>query len=317
MDSQQFDRFVQGLSRQLPRRSALAVLAGLTGVAVSGLAEVAGKRKHTNMKAQQRKARAQKDNNKANKTFCPEAQDAVTLQAKIDDPATTSLRLCGGTWLLDRTITISKDLTLLGTDATVLKMQDTDGDGYGDARVLAIAAGVAVTLQNLEITNGNATGFSAPLGNGGGIFNEGTLTLRGCQVRGNSAGYQGGGIYSFGGKLTLTAGSQVTGNTAKQDSYGGGIFSYVGTSVLRAGSSVTDNTAAQYGGGIYNHTSTLTLEADSSVTRNTAKYSGGGIQNNGGTVTIYDAGSVTDNTPAGDQCNPDIPITSPGSGICV
>ncbi len=54
MDGQQFDRFSQSLSRGMPRRSALAVLAGLGVAAVTGVGEVAARRHHGNKQAHKR-----------------------------------------------------------------------------------------------------------------------------------------------------------------------------------------------------------------------------------------------------------------------
>jgi hypothetical protein len=50
---------------------------------------------------------------------------------------------------------------------------------------------------------------------GGAIGNDGTMTLSGCYVDGNTASHAGGGIYNGGaGHLTIQSASKVTGNSA-------------------------------------------------------------------------------------------------------
>jgi hypothetical protein len=160
-----------------------------------------------------------------------------------------TLVLCAGTWTLTSTVEVLKDLTLRGAgdDQTIL-----DGgkptNGSGGVRVLLIDLDASVTVQDLTITKGNATG-SFPSNIGGGIFNEGMLTLIGSHVTENFAtGGNGGGIYNE-GTLIIKAGSRVRENWAEYS--GGGIDNYGGLVTLEAGSSVTVN-LAQGGGGIYN-----------------------------------------------------------------
>ena len=84
--------------------------------------------------------------------------------------------------------------------------------------MLTITSGT-VSLNNLTIENGDDTSGVF----GGGIFNDGTLTLTNSTVSGNTATYYGGGIYNY-GTVTLTN-STVSGNSAN---WGGGIFNYYG-----------------------------------------------------------------------------------------
>jgi hypothetical protein len=57
--------------------------------------------------------------------------------------------------------------------------------------VLQIPGNATVTLQDLTITRGTATG-SFPANAGGGIYNLGTLTLVGVSVTKNTADLGGG-----------------------------------------------------------------------------------------------------------------------------
>jgi hypothetical protein len=203
------------------------------------------------------------------------------------------LLLCAGTF---RTVNVSigKDLTIIGTgtgaDGSTLDAED-------DGRVLEIAGGAEVTLEALKITGGKTNDPD-----GGGILNNGTLTLRGVAVSGNT-GAQGGGLRNN-GTLTLGDGAVVSGNTA--GNVGGGIFNE-GTLTLEDGSEVSGNGAAD-GGGIFHSGSSLALlEAGSRVTGNDAFVDGGGFYRNGSPpVTVEDTSIITGNTADrnGDNCAP-------------
>lgn len=248
------------------------------------------------------------------------------LQAAIDAASLrATLRLCPGTWRLASTVKIAhKDVTLIGAGA-----EQTILDGGGTVRVLEEAADTLLRLQDLTITRGHAAG-DYPANAGGGIFNDGTLTLVGVAVTGNTAGIFGGGIYNRVGTMTLEGGSSVTGNTVVgigglvsgggiyndhgtvtlvdssvsgnsatvtfSQPPGGGIYNYWGTVRLQ-GSTVSSN-AAGSGGGIFNHDGSVTLEGGSSVTDNEARgtSSGGGIQNYDGRLTLEAGSRVTRNT---------------------
>src|SRR5262249_17222036 len=93
-------------------------------------------------------------------------------------------------------------------------------DSGGDYRTFRVVSGPTVVLSGLTITNGLAV-------NGGGILNNGTLTLTNATVSGNSTPYvfgaSGGGI-SNSGTLTLEN-TTVSGNSAagsRETGTGGG-----------------------------------------------------------------------------------------------
>jgi len=114
-------------------------------------------------------------------------------------------------------------------------------DGGNANPLIDIALSATVTLSHLTLQHGSAAAAS-----GGGIYNDGTLTLDSCAVAHNSAGLNGGGIYSD-GTLTLTN-STIADNTATS---GGGIFSS-GTLII-GNSTIAGNDAsgAGLGGGMY------------------------------------------------------------------
>ena len=121
---------------------------------------------------------------------------AGSLRGTISRPSSTPTN--------GRDILIGRNLTIRGPGAGVLAIS-----GGNAGRVFDVSKGVIVTISNLTIKNGEP-GEGYP--NGGGIYNEGTLTLTNSSVSSNSASTSGGGIYN-GGRLTLTN-SSVSGNRA-------------------------------------------------------------------------------------------------------
>lgn len=88
------------------------------------------------------------------------------------------------------------------------------------------------TITNNSATNGGGVYMC---NNGGNIFN-----LYGGSITGNTATGQGGGVYSAGGKITMTGGS-ITGNTATGK--GGGVYVSEGGDFKISGSvQITGNT---------------------------------------------------------------------------
>jgi len=66
----------------------------------------------------------------------------------------------------------------------------------------------------------------------GGIYNEGTLTVSSCTVTGNSADFEGGGIYNdTSGTVTIEVSSTITGNNAA-DAYNLGVLYLDSTSTI-------------------------------------------------------------------------------------
>jgi CSLREA domain-containing protein len=200
-------------------------------------------------------------------------------------------------------------------------------DGGGIDRVFqVISPGITVTLSNLTVRNGHATGPGDPnLGSGGGIANNGYLLLTNSAVLSNTADFGGGGVANNGvlilsgstvlsntapltttpasgvgggvandGALTVTA-SQISGNSAGSD--GGGLVNS-GTVTVTA-TTIRGNTAGDDGGGLRNFA--LMTVVNSTVISNSAVSFGGGLENGSfnnsltGTVTIA-ASTFTGNT---------------------
>lgn len=167
---------------------------------------------------------------------------------------------------------LSRDVSIQGPGANKLTVH-----GYGGSVFAVGSYTTVVILSGLTITGG--------VGNGAGIFNNGTLTLNNVTVSGNTAemGGLGGGIWNYTDGILTLNNSTVSGNSALPDQYGmgwgGGIANY-GTLTLN-NSTVSGNIAA-VGGGIFG---AVTLNSDT-VSRNTATEGiGGGIATAGTTAT--------------------------------
>src|SRR2546426_10601307 len=122
-------------------------------------------------------------------------------------------------------LAIGKNLTIQGPSANLLTIS-----GNNASRVFDInASGVTVTLDGLTIANGKFGG------DGGGIYNGGTLNVTNSTISGNSTSGSafsddfGGGIYNN-GTLNVTN-STISGNSVSGGNIrlGGGIFNNVGT----------------------------------------------------------------------------------------
>lgn len=156
--------------------------------------------------------------------------------------------------------------------------------------------GGSVALTNCSVSN-NFTGVPDPfpVGEGGGIVNQGTLTILVSTINSNQAFAQGGGI-SNSGTLTIIN-TTVSGNGAggQHDGmpwgHGGGIFNMTNAVLTFTNSTLSNNAAARSGGGLDGGGGTIT---NSTISGNTASQEGGGISTTGGITignTILKAGA--------------------------
>jgi len=144
-------------------------------------------------------------------------------------------------------------------------------NGNNTYQDLLIDAGVTARVSGLTITGGTdpASGTG-----GGGIVNNGTLTVANCSITGNSAldGTGGGGIVNNG---TLTVANCSITNNSAPDGSGGGINNNGSGTVTVTGSTIANNSAPTGGGGgIANGSGTLRVTS-SVVSNNTASQGGG------------------------------------------
>ncbi|NJL04034.1 MAG: hypothetical protein HC911_03770 [Chloroflexaceae bacterium] len=160
------------------------------------------------------------------------ARSGDTIQ--ILEPGTISL-------LGDR-LTIAKDLTIIGPGSDQLAISANN-----QTRVLAVLPGVNATLQGVTLRDG------AGVGDGGAVLNRGNLTMRDVVVRDSRNQFYwntpvcGGGIYND-GTLTLID-SLVTNNhvvtclSLDCSGLGGGLCNVLNGTFTLQNSTIANNTA--------------------------------------------------------------------------
>lgn len=130
----------------------------------------------------------------------------ITIDGKIEASSGNS-----GEIEIDETLTIEGKT---GPDKDIL-------DANGLSRIFKVASGKTLTLKNLTLTGGKATG-TGDAGSGGAIFarDASEIKIENCIITGNEAYKNGGGLNVEGTPTTITN-CTFTGNTAKN---GGGIY---------------------------------------------------------------------------------------------
>ena len=204
--------------------------------------------------------------------------------------------LSGGTITLGSTLTFSKNVTI---DGSALAAPITV-DGANAYRVFYINAGVTATLNGLTIAHGRVD-F------GGGIYNQGTLTVTNSLFSDNSAlpgdNHWGGGIFNARSSMLTVRHSTFSGNSVGDR--GGGIYNQ-GTLVVED-STFTGNRAL-IGAGIYSHIATMTL-SNSTFSGNIARNCGG-VYNNYHMMTVSNC-TFSDNSATGPGY-----FRGEGGGLC-
>ena len=169
------------------------------------------------------------------------------------------------------------------------------GLGNASAQTEGYVIANAGTLTITDSVGGGAITGGNNAGNGGGIYNTGTLTISGGTVTDNCVTGNGGGIYNTG--TLILSGGAISNNTATLS--GGGIVNQDGAEFTMTGGIISGNKAVGYhGGGVYN-AGTFNLQGGS-ITSNNARGEegsgqGGGILQNG-TMNVSGDPAVRDNT---------------------
>jgi hypothetical protein len=194
-------------------------------------------------------------------------------------------------------VTVAADnLTIIGTDPGGDIIQRDPTSTTLALRLFDVAPGASLTLENVTLQHGLASGSGAAA-DGGAIYNQGTLTLQNTIVQNNTA--QG----SNGAPATFTQRNKFIAAGAGADAEGGGIWTN-GTVELEGGTIIgsTDVSSSPLSGegnkaiggnGGYAHYS-------SSVVKSGAGGGGfgGGLYQAGGSVTMTNA-TVVGNVAAG------------------
>jgi len=196
-----------------------------------------------------------------------------------------------------------KNITLIGSGTTGANKTVVNGGGTG--RVLYVFKDDKPTVKNIVLTNGHPA-VNDIGGGGGGIYNNGTLTLQDCVVTENSvAGEEnGGGIYNNAespnvGVLNIQN-CTISQNSSESD--GAGLFNN-GGQVSITSSTFSENHATannSYGGAIFSKNGTFNI-ASSTLANNSAAISGGAINRWGNAIFNLHDTLVANNEPM--NCN--------------
>lgn len=166
--------------------------------------------------------------------------------------------LIGSGNVVTQALFINKDLTLNGFWPYKTAVTATI-KALNQGRALFIGSGNTVTVTRILLRDGNATTAGLINGRGGGIWNDGELTLPSVRLQQNTADL-GGGIYNDGG--LILSGSLITANVATN---GAGLYNNIlasGSAELIDQNRFIDNRATQNGGGIYQASGTLFIDGN-------------------------------------------------------
>ena len=230
-------------------------------------------------------------------------RDAIA-NAAAGDTIVFDASLSGATIRLASTLTLSKNVVINGSAlaSPITISGDTNNDATGDVQVFIVNAGITATLNGLVITKGYISG-----GEGGGVSNNGNLTVVNCTFTANEATDFGGAIVNTGtlavtnsvftanksdtggaidnysslgsAGLVTISNSVFTGNTAN---FSGGALA--NENVMNVFNSTFSGNSGDDGGAIENYQNTLTVKG-STFNANTAA-NGGAIKNISGTLNI-------------------------------
>jgi hypothetical protein len=174
-------------------------------------------------------------------------------------------------------LTISHNINLVGLGARSSTIIRTGGFLAGFS-VVSIAPSVTrATIQGVTITGGDS--LESP---GGGVNNQGVLTLRDSAITANTGESGGGGIFSNGTLAVI--GSTISGNTAAG---GAGARIAAGSNAVFVNSTISDNQAfaGGTGGGLFVSSSATVTLANVTLSSNEANSSAGGDLYNLGAVS--------------------------------
>ena len=173
-----------------------------------------------------------------------------------------------------KTITQNKnpdEVIYIGQNTSLAITDCQTGDAMGKITHKKNTAGQGVVNEgSFTLYGGNITGNSRS-DSGAGVNNDGTFTMYGGAITNNKAkdSCSGGGVFNS-GTFTM-CGGEISGNTTENKGSGGGVFVNRGTFTM-SGGTITNNTADNTVGGVGLNTYTntqLILSGDARITGNT------------------------------------------------
>ena len=201
---------------------------------------------------------------------------AITCANSDADASTISFNIAGAG---DKTIALASTLPTLANTLTIINGQPTTLTVSGGNAVLIFrtAPGANVTLKNLILSGGKATGSTQDAQRGGAIFNDNALlSVIDCNLSGNRADSQGGAIYALGS--TGTAGVTLLRCTLSDNRVSGGAGGAIFTGSSGSG--------------------TVNLELTRCLFQSNSASTGGALFNGGGSALITES-SLLANSAAG------------------
>ena len=182
---------------------------------------------------------------------------AAIMQANhLTGPGLTTIIVPSGTYTLTRPVTggdgeDNGDLNLtapLGANQTISLLGAGAANTIIDAnqidRVLHVEYLRLATISGVTLRSG----YISTTLTGGGLYNDGTLTVANVTVSGNHA-LVGGGIYNGADGILTVVNSTISHNTTSGD--GAGVYNYLTLTIIN--STISLNNAIDDGGGLYNH----------------------------------------------------------------
>ncbi|MFE0601752.1 hypothetical protein ACFW2T_03825 [Streptomyces sp. NPDC058892] len=236
------------------------------------------------------------------------ALNAAIVQGNAVSSAFTIALAPGCTYTLDSAFGGNTGLTPVTGNIKVAGSRSTIARSSSAAtnfRVMEVGTGASLSLTGVTLANGHLPGEL-----GGGVLNNGTLTLNSSTVR-DSFGTYGGGIASIGPLLTLNS-SAVRNNSA---GFGGGVLlGGLGSKLVANSGTVRDNSASNYAGGVGTGGPDQEIVLRSvTIKGNTSPGLGGGLAIGapGNTIDAI-GGSITDNTG---RIGGGLAVGAPGSQV--
>jgi hypothetical protein len=198
---------------------------------------------------------------------------------------------------IGKSLSVQGGYTITNWEVPDFQNNPTVLDAQGQGRALAAFAWnmITLTLDGLQMTNGNAQGLYGDLDSydagGGAWFFSVTVSMRNCQVS-NSYAQVGGGIYAHGSNVTLDNATLLH-NAAQY--WGGGAYADKSRANL-ARSTFLSNTA-QYGGGLFLEESDAILDANTILSNSTTH--GGGVYANECANPVLSKNKIIGNAASG------------------
>ena len=216
-------------------------------------------------------------------TVCATSCDHTSIQEAINAAGSNDIiELSSETY--QESITINKDLSILGDGLENTIIQAASDQGIATSRVITVTNGVSVTINGVTIRHGEANGSGVD-GYGGGILNQGNMIVQNCLVTLNTSDH-GGGIankFQSGEATAFISNSTISYNSASTE--GAGILNEAlgegTTSILTLTHSTISTNSSESGGGVANianqEGTASFISLNSTISENNADITGGGL----------------------------------------